>query len=540
MTITHKLSIDLTRRETPARIDAVQDDCGRVLALMLHANGIPWSVPDEVGVLVRYCKADGIGGEYDTLPDGTCAWSAEGNTLTVALAPQMLTAAGEVTLSVVLTLEQSCISTFDISLHVQPGLNRRIAASDPYFNLATGENALAEIGVKIMGEKLSSIVLLGDSITDGSGGPGYNGSCSDAASTNTEGYCWANVFKKFVEERYDIPVTNLGMYGTDMHTQKEQALPMIGKEDFVIWLVGTNDRNSRLSYAMNLRSCIAAIKEACAGILVISNIPSTPDDELSHVVNMQEMDEITTCVASGFVPHFSMYQEFIRYCSLHGIALEDCFADHVHPNETGYHIMFRILCEKLGLPLDPYMDYSFHSSWWVGSGEAGGDEDGCSCSGTEVVLTTDTDSRSESLCESGIPPSPSIVPAAVMTDYDSASATTVLSGRHVTRAVLNVHTPGVITFGTLDLTMVGQESPAYLTSVELTTEETGMVEFPLHMDIGANETLAVQSTTDTGKLGFFVSYGADPDDDLRVWKPVAFAGTEADAGIHIYGTFYGI
>lgn len=540
MTITHKLSIDLTRREFPARVDAVQDDCGRALALMLHTNGIPWTIPDTVGALIRYCKADGIGGEYDFLPDGTCAWSIDGNTLTVVLAPQVLTAAGDVTLSVVLKDGQSYISTFDIMLHVQSNLKTRIAGADAYFNIAAAENALAEIGIKIMKEEISSIVLMGDSITDGIGGPGYNGSCTDDPSTNTEGYCWANVFKKFVESRYDISVTNLGMSGSCMLRQKEQALPLLTKEDFVIWLVGTNDRDTRLSYASNLRSAIAAIKEAGAGVLVIGSIPSTLEDEQAHTVNMQEMDELTACIASGFVPHFSMYQEFIRYCDVHGIALEDCFADHVHPNETGYHIMFRILCAKLGLPLDPYTDYGFYSSWWTGSGSSSGDSDGCSCSGTEVVLTTDTDTRSESLCESGIPPSSAIVPCSVMTDYDSDAATTVLSGRHLTRAVLNVHTAGTITFGTVDLTKAGQEKAAYLTSVELTAEETGMVEFPLHMDIGENETLAVQSTTDTGKLGFFVSYGTDPDDDLRVWKPVAFAGTEADAGIHIYGTIFGI
>ena len=120
MTITHKISIDLLRQEQPARIDAVQNDCGRTLALMLHANGIPWPVPEGVTALVRYRKSDNIGGEYDTLPDGSTACRADGNVLTVALAPQVLTTAGETKLSVLLVKGSAAIRTFHILLQVQP------------------------------------------------------------------------------------------------------------------------------------------------------------------------------------------------------------------------------------------------------------------------------------------------------------------------------------------------------------------------------------------------------------------------------------
>ena len=103
MVITHKMTIDLARQERHAPIDTVQDDCGRALALKLYANGIPWKIPAGVCALVRYRKPDGTKGEYDTLPDGSCAWSAEENLLTVALAPQVLSAVGSTCLSILLT-----------------------------------------------------------------------------------------------------------------------------------------------------------------------------------------------------------------------------------------------------------------------------------------------------------------------------------------------------------------------------------------------------------------------------------------------------
>ena len=150
MTITHKISIDLLRKEQPARIDAVQNDCGRTLALMLHANGIPWSVPAGVTALVRYRKSDNIGGEYDTLPDGSTACRADGNMLTVALAPQVLTTAGETTLSVLLVKGSAAIRTFHILLQVHPDLTG--------FTKKEAEKELKKLGITAVLEGSGPVV----------------------------------------------------------------------------------------------------------------------------------------------------------------------------------------------------------------------------------------------------------------------------------------------------------------------------------------------------------------------------------------------
>ena len=327
------------------------------------------------------------------------------------------------------------------------------------------------------------------------------------------------------------------MYGTVMVTQKNEALGYLSKKDFVIWLTGTNDRYAPGSYKENIRSYLDAVRDCCGGMLVISGIPSTETDEDTHPATMQQMDEIITAAVTGFVPHFSMYQAFSRYCENHDIPLPDCFADHVHPNDLGHYIIFKLLCQNLGLPLDPYEDYQYYGNWWLDSDPDG---NGCSCDGTDDILITNTDTRTESMCTEGVYLDSTIIPCSVMTDYNSETATTALSGKHITRAVLHVFTPGLITFGTVDLEDAGQASPTFLNSKQLSTSETGMVEFSLHMDIGPNQTLAVQSVSDTGKLGFFVTYQEDPDDNLRIWKPGAFLGTEPDVGIHLFGTIYGI
>ena len=124
------------RPSRTAVINAVQDDrYSRNLELSLYADEVPWNIPENTHVLIRYSKNDGKGGEYDTLPDGTAAWSAEGNQLTLALAPQVLTVPGPVSLSVRLVLEEKELSTFSILIHVQAKVCTQIPESENYYHV---------------------------------------------------------------------------------------------------------------------------------------------------------------------------------------------------------------------------------------------------------------------------------------------------------------------------------------------------------------------------------------------------------------------
>ena len=70
------------------------DQYARQLELSLLCGGESWEIPEDVHATVRFRKPDGTGGEYDSLPDGSPAWSASGNVLTVELAPQVLSCPG--------------------------------------------------------------------------------------------------------------------------------------------------------------------------------------------------------------------------------------------------------------------------------------------------------------------------------------------------------------------------------------------------------------------------------------------------------------
>ena len=119
MHVNHKVHMDLTKRGNTPIIDLVREDANsRQIRLMLRTGSEPWCPPEDASVLIRYQKADGTIGEYDTLPDGSAAYGISGCTVSILLAPQVLTAEGNVDLSVTLIHDSSQLSAFQIRLNV--------------------------------------------------------------------------------------------------------------------------------------------------------------------------------------------------------------------------------------------------------------------------------------------------------------------------------------------------------------------------------------------------------------------------------------
>lgn len=120
MIATHRIRMDFFAQGVQPRIDAVQDDkYSRNLAFSLYEGPREWTIPAGTTAMISYRKEDGTAGRYDTLPDGTTAYTANGNELTVALAPQVCTAAGEVRLAVRLINGDAEISTFQVRIDVR-------------------------------------------------------------------------------------------------------------------------------------------------------------------------------------------------------------------------------------------------------------------------------------------------------------------------------------------------------------------------------------------------------------------------------------
>ena len=119
MIVTHKLTMDLTRREKLPCIDVMQDDkYSRDLQIRVKSNGIRCRLPEDCSVLIRYEKPDETKGFYDTMPDGSRAWSVGEAELTVRLAPQVCTVPGKVKLMVTLLRAEAELNFFEMELNV--------------------------------------------------------------------------------------------------------------------------------------------------------------------------------------------------------------------------------------------------------------------------------------------------------------------------------------------------------------------------------------------------------------------------------------
>ncbi len=129
MIVTHKLSMQLNSVDQEQSIQVVQNDSNsRVLELALYENEAPWVLPEGIGVKLRYRKPDGTAGEYDSLADGSPAWSCEGNVVTLRLLGVLSTMAGVVHCTLVLEKEDQLLHSFCVQVLVQPDLTGVVAA----------------------------------------------------------------------------------------------------------------------------------------------------------------------------------------------------------------------------------------------------------------------------------------------------------------------------------------------------------------------------------------------------------------------------
>lgn len=136
MIITTNITMDLSRRGPEQVISAVQDDrYSRNIAMTLTCGSVAWEPPEGTTAQIRYRKPDGTGGNYDALPDGTPAWTIEGSTLTVALAPQVCTVPGRVILTAALVQGETQLHTFVLSIDVQPNPGLQVT-SENYYKIA--------------------------------------------------------------------------------------------------------------------------------------------------------------------------------------------------------------------------------------------------------------------------------------------------------------------------------------------------------------------------------------------------------------------
>lgn len=147
MEINHTLLLDLQQIGTRQIMYAKQgDSLTRIAKLCLYDGGTEFDVPSGTTLQIAYAKADGKGGLYDKMPDGSTACTSSGNIVTAKLHPQMFTVAGLVSCELrLMTSSGEQLSTFSWFITVQASASAG-AESEDYFRFATLEGVINDIG----------------------------------------------------------------------------------------------------------------------------------------------------------------------------------------------------------------------------------------------------------------------------------------------------------------------------------------------------------------------------------------------------------
>jgi hypothetical protein len=146
MQVTKNITLDLLETGSPVIIKAKQNDRNtRYIAAHLYVGRLDYQVPSGTEIAFRYKKPDGTAGFYDALPDNSPAITVSGNTVTVELVEQVLTAAGCVHCEINMynaASEKLTTFTFEISVEESVLTDAEIISSD-YYNVLTAEIAKA-------------------------------------------------------------------------------------------------------------------------------------------------------------------------------------------------------------------------------------------------------------------------------------------------------------------------------------------------------------------------------------------------------------
>ncbi len=233
------------------------------------------------------------------------------------------------------------------------------------------ENVINEI---IKQDKKITIKLLGDSITHGVGGTGFdqNGKpIVDGFARNPDGYCWAKQFKEYMEKTYNCEVLNNACTGTNIQFVINNFDELVDDtDDLIICTIGTNDRHryekdgpkpTREEWGSrfynNVLKLFEIFKAKNKEVIFMANIPASEQNEQDGVCEetvywrLLHMDDINaiykkaseTC---GF-PLISMYDLFSDYCKQNGVEIDSLLDDGLHPNDKGYDVMFMLLKKEL-------------------------------------------------------------------------------------------------------------------------------------------------------------------------------------------------
>ena len=228
-------------------------------------------------------------------------------------------------------------------------------------------DSYSKLSQKLMSQEVSSIKLIGDSITAGMGVQGYfipkdgriifsddKGQVYREATHTTD--VWANRLRAYMKnlEFGTVDVMNAGISGKSAAwTLKNTDHLMRQKEDAVVVMIGTNDRidSSLKEYEANIRELLKIVDVRSEYMIVMSPPPST-NETYAYRFSAQSIDNVLKRISKEkgytFISHFDAINEYL--VNNPNVAYEDLMeTQSPHPTKAGYKVMWQEMMEKLEL-----------------------------------------------------------------------------------------------------------------------------------------------------------------------------------------------
>ncbi len=232
---------------------------------------------------------------------------------------------------------------------------------------------VAEIFNYVLKDKNNpKIKLIGDSITHGVGGSGWeqNGNVIvDGWAESPNGYCWANLLRDYMKEKYGATVVNKGCTGTTVDFVINNFSALVGSDDdIIVCTIGTNNRHKyfsqgekplKVDFLNNLydkiRIMYGMFKDTGIPTVFVANIPASEQNEQDgqdywRILHMSDINNSYKKLAQEYDANFlSLYDLFSDYCKENNLSVDEFLCDGLHPNDKGYRVMFELIVKAFGL-----------------------------------------------------------------------------------------------------------------------------------------------------------------------------------------------
>ncbi len=224
----------------------------------------------------------------------------------------------------------------------------------------------------ILSDKKLRLKLLGDSITHGAGGTGWeqNGEpIVEDFKRSPNSCCWANLMRDLFAAQYNCEVINNGCSGTTIEFVLKHFDTLVeAEDDIILCTIGTNNRHQyfnegerrsileqKTAFYNNIKLLDARLRATGKDYVLVANIPASAENEKDgadywRIIHMNDIRDLYAKAhfECGF-PFIDLYSRFVEYCDIKGIDFETLLADGLHPNDAGYDVMFKLLLREFGL-----------------------------------------------------------------------------------------------------------------------------------------------------------------------------------------------